>query len=507
MVALRIRFLTGRYHATPWGQHVNEGLVEWPPSPWRLVRALVAVGFKRLGWAEGDLPDAVARLVSGLAAGYPEFVLPPALASHTRHYMPIGAKTTQVLDTFAHVGSGELWVRWNVDLDAESVELLGKLAVELPYLGRAESWTECAVLEDLPDGVSPNGVPASEAGPGEELVELLAPASEARWTEIRGALLDGLCEGLSRGKRGGVERLLPVRLVESLLVTTSDLQKVGLRRPPSAAGVMYRVPERALSMSGVRRGRLAHLPESRPEFAVFAVTGDSQRGTLRPRVGRTLPFAELLHAALAKAADGSECPELTGRGPAGELLEGHRHVHLAALDLDGDRRIDHVLAWAPMGFGPAAARALATVQFVFDAERGRWAYLTLAGLGCRAAARDVLGAAASTPVGSGAVWRSTTPFVAPRYLKRGGRNDLEGQLRAELSSRGLPGLQAIRVGERLELSRAGFFDYVRRRRRGRPSPPSTRPWLLTLTFEQEIEGPVSLGYASHFGLGQFEPVA
>jgi CRISPR-associated protein Csb2 len=38
---LRLRFPGGRYHATPWGHHVNEGQVEWPPSPWRLLRALM----------------------------------------------------------------------------------------------------------------------------------------------------------------------------------------------------------------------------------------------------------------------------------------------------------------------------------------------------------------------------------------------------------------------------------------------------------------------------------
>ena len=42
MIALSVRFIAGRYHATPWGHHVNEGLIEWPPSPWRILRALLA---------------------------------------------------------------------------------------------------------------------------------------------------------------------------------------------------------------------------------------------------------------------------------------------------------------------------------------------------------------------------------------------------------------------------------------------------------------------------------
>ena len=46
MIAIKLRFLAGRFHATPWGRHVNEGVVEWPPSPWRLLRALAATFYR-----------------------------------------------------------------------------------------------------------------------------------------------------------------------------------------------------------------------------------------------------------------------------------------------------------------------------------------------------------------------------------------------------------------------------------------------------------------------------
>ncbi len=31
MIEIAFRFTAGRYHATPWGRHVNEGVPEWPP--------------------------------------------------------------------------------------------------------------------------------------------------------------------------------------------------------------------------------------------------------------------------------------------------------------------------------------------------------------------------------------------------------------------------------------------------------------------------------------------
>ena len=62
-ITLKLTFPAGRYHATPWGRHVNEGVPEWPPSPWRLLRALVAV-WKR---ACPDLPEPVSHgVVAGL---------------------------------------------------------------------------------------------------------------------------------------------------------------------------------------------------------------------------------------------------------------------------------------------------------------------------------------------------------------------------------------------------------------------------------------------------------
>ena len=42
MLAIRFDFTANRYHATQWGRHVNEGVLEWPPSPWRILRAIVA---------------------------------------------------------------------------------------------------------------------------------------------------------------------------------------------------------------------------------------------------------------------------------------------------------------------------------------------------------------------------------------------------------------------------------------------------------------------------------
>src|SRR5215211_4425771 len=102
-ISVAIRFPTGRFHATPWGHHVNEGLPEWPPAPWRLFRALVAVWKRKLAGVP-LVRDHIESLLTALASQPPEFHLPPATLGHTRHYMPLGStdanKRTKVFDAF-----------------------------------------------------------------------------------------------------------------------------------------------------------------------------------------------------------------------------------------------------------------------------------------------------------------------------------------------------------------------------------------------------------------------
>ena len=80
MTVLELRFPAGRYHATPWGRHVNEGAVEWPPTPWRIVRALIATWYLKAR----EIPTATLRSLVSALSQPPTFRLPPASTSHTR---------------------------------------------------------------------------------------------------------------------------------------------------------------------------------------------------------------------------------------------------------------------------------------------------------------------------------------------------------------------------------------------------------------------------------------
>lgn len=128
MLALSMRFPAGRYHATPWGRHVNEGAVAWPPEPWRVLRSLLATWHHKVAPLGRYDEDTLRRLIERLSEQLPEYHLPTASHSHTRHYMPqfASGKTSLVLDAFVSVHRDDpLFMSWpGLDLPEDEVALL-----------------------------------------------------------------------------------------------------------------------------------------------------------------------------------------------------------------------------------------------------------------------------------------------------------------------------------------------------------------------------------------------
>ncbi len=142
---LAFRFPLGRYHANPWDRAVNEGASEWPPSPWRILRALVATWHTR--WP--DLPGRRVRR----AARCPSR---PALVPDTPRRAPATPGTTcPDLDhrkaenrehrpdpgplPHARYRASRICSSAGTRTCAGTARALAKLAELMPYLGRSES--------------------------------------------------------------------------------------------------------------------------------------------------------------------------------------------------------------------------------------------------------------------------------------------------------------------------------------------------------------------------------
>ena len=525
MVAIEMRFTAGRFHATPWGRHVNEGAVEWPPSPWRLLRALVAVRYRK----RRDVPEEHLReLVEALAFEPPCFHLPPATVGHTRHYLARyrPGKSDMVFDTFVALDAGDPVVFcWpDLTLEPRAAETLQALVGVLGYFGRAESWVEARVAPEWSG--EPNCLPRREAAGIEgEQVEIMVPwpAEEyAQWRDpaLKRALEIELAEkseekgtpleetSLTKTERRKTEAAFPADLFAALHTLTTDLRRQGWNLPPGARPLPYIRPTDALEPRR-RRGRT--VTARRPTVARFALAG-----SVLPRLTDAVHVSETMRQALMSHSDAAEV--FAGRDDDGEPLQGHRHAFILPADDDNDGRIDHLTVYCREGFDPQAQRALAGVSRLWQPGRRPDIHLALLGLG----EPEVYGGfdprQGETPqLAAAPVWLSRTPFILYRHPAL--RNNGEPRLREDgswkdgpceqvemaLRRRGLPAPVEIEPLDHVEVAGRPlrWLQFARERREGHPPPINSRGYGFRLTFEEPLTGPLALGYACHFGLGQF----
>jgi CRISPR-associated protein Csb2 len=80
MLVWSIEYTAGSFHAPPWVRRCGPDEIEWPPSPWRLLEALVT-GWRAAGWEDRErfLP-----ILDALAEP-PFFLLPRSMAAPSRH--------------------------------------------------------------------------------------------------------------------------------------------------------------------------------------------------------------------------------------------------------------------------------------------------------------------------------------------------------------------------------------------------------------------------------------
>lgn len=472
MTGLALYFTAGRFHATPWGRHVNEGAVEWPPSPWRILRALVAVWQRTLP----DVSRSDAAALLGRLAAPPHFVLPPATVGHTRHYMPgkSAEERPLILDTFVALDRRQpVQVVWpQVQLSPAERSLLARLAANLPYLGRAESWCR-AELIDQPGVINCAPAAAGVHATGER-AEVLA----AR---------------------------VPLDL-QALMVETAGLRRNRRLEPPGSCRVAYVRQAGALQSDPPR-----DLPERlRPETPRPTVVRYSLDSTVLPSLTEAVAVGELMRrSAMAwygRLNGGAASPVLAGKDAGDNPLKGHRHAFYLPSDEDGDGRLDHITVWAPGGLDERELAALAAVRRLKRYD-GRIAVdLVLLGSGEPADFGTGLLARART-------WRSLTPFVLNRHPKvRGGVtvprrviDDPVEQLRRELQFQGHPEPDTIVPEPYCYLERRSLhWLEFRRHRSGKDR--GVQALGFRLTFAEPRQGPLALGYGCHYGLGLFVPL-
>lgn len=430
MTAIEVEFTAGRYHANPWGRHVNEGAVEWPPSPWRFLRALLAV------WRQdGSLKEEVVRRLMSKLAAAPSFHLAPTTTGHLRHFVPHGEERRLMLDPFV-VCEQAIVLTWpGLDLMGEERQALDAMVDRLTYLGRAESWCRARRVP-LPSSTA-------QARP-------LRP--EEPWD---GKTVTLLCSEHTA-------------TLEQLEVTTGEVRRRRLNRPPGSRWVTYAMEATVGTPD----------EESRPQLAVYVVR--SARPTAREQ---TLRVSDRVRGELLRQHGEVDSPVFGGKISGAVREDNHQHLHVLP---EGEEAIERVLLWAPCGFGKGEVEVLRRLSII--PAQGRleaihllpWSLLDHPG-------DEVFGRARR--------WRTATPYVPPRHTKSRGRDSLPDQIHRECQQRGLP---------EPTVSSTGVWEGYVVQRHGQERPAG-EPHAVELEFPHPVSGPILLGSNSHFGMGRFMP--
>lgn len=471
MLVIEVKFPTGRYHATPWGRHVNEGVPEWPPSPYRLIRALFdAWKRKRPDW------DAhrVENLLAPLASCAPRFVLPPASVSHTRSFLSKNeedlTQKTLIFDAFVAVPprSGVLAAWPDATLDAETAADLDELLSVVNYLGRSESWVSARVL----------------AGVTEATWNCVPEDPNADRSEMDSVPVACTC---------GREEL--PNWLEAIAFSTADLFSTRVSDPPALRFIRYLRPRRCFAVTPTTGRAKRSKPINGVLFAL--------ESKVLPQSISTIEIAERfrsklmgIHKRLA-GGEGLVSPKFSGKDAIGKALAGHRHAFILPFDANLDGRLDQLLVVCREPLDELEKLALDQMNSLWQPD-GR---------------PDIR----CTPTQWGTLERllpptrrlvSVTPFVPTRHYREG-RGDFGEWLRAELvrelEHHGLPTPVTVRSVERAVLRGGQDFRWIEFRRNRKKDPPRLG-YGFELVFAERVTGPVALGYGCHFGLGQFRAV-
>jgi CRISPR-associated protein Csb2 len=481
MILVELKFPAGRYHATAWGRHVNEGVPEWPPSPYRLVRALYdAWKRKRPDLEEG----CVERAITALSSAPPLYRLPPATVSHTRSFLSKNEADPQsktlIFDGFVVLSPRSVVLMGWTDaaLTDGEAENLDDLLSTLNYLGRSESWIEGRLVQGV-SGVEWNCFPEAYAnGTGEvEIIPVAAPVPRAEYRPI----------GVGRGRTAR-----ELSWMDAIATGTDVILKSGWSHPPAMRYVDYLRPAGCFesSIAGAQKHGAAEM-----HSVLYAL--DSK---VLPLATDTVVVAEQVRRGLMsrhKELVGEEniSFKFSGKSPEGVPMKRHEHAFYLPLDRDCDGRIDHVLVYCRTPFERMETAAL-------DRLRSLWQHDGKPPLACIPVQWNL-------PRRGARLFVSTTPFVPPRHFKPS-REDFETWLRGEVTrecaNHGLP--SPVRVDGVGELLVSGgrsvrWFEF----RRSRKDDPVRSGFGLRIEFEQNVSPPLVLGYGCHFGLGQFNAVS
>lgn len=478
MIVIELRFPTGRFHATPWGRNVNEGAAEWPPSPYRLARALLDVYHRRYpDWSK----DRILPLLD-LLSNAPSFFLPPTRNSHVRSFMSQNredpTQKQKIFDSFVVLSSdNSVFCGFPGDLNTDQLEDLNTLLVSMPYLGRSESWVEARITDSAIsiDWNCLTAEPGKKYGSDVELRRVACLASAARFAE-------------SFGQTAAKQKL---GWVDAIELSTGDLLREGWSQPLALTFRDYLIPRSLF----VRDFAKTQIKVSRFQWARFSLAGK-----VLPSVHETVPFAERIrkklmgiHRRLMSDDPQAVSWKFSGKDACGMPVQGHNHAFFLPADCNSDGELDTFYVGVKDAFDSSELKALDRLRSIWQTHSRPDVNLILSGL------------SDEKPFQKEIVWRSSTPFVPPRHYRKGRGNFadwLKSEVERECQNHGLPTIRQLKQIDPGEAQKPGkwlSFD------RGEKRTALNSGYGFEIEFTEPVDGPFALGSRCHYGLGLFLP--
>jgi len=513
-LVLEQKFRFGRFHATRWNQSPFEDpFGEWPPSPWRLLRAVASRWFQYARETGDEEVGTLKELLQTLAHCQPAFYLPPHSwrGPAIKQYQPTGFEIqhkyktdpntnktvpdyqyrdvtrTLVEDHYRLVApeAAVLWYWQDLQLTQPQEVLLDGLLERILYFGRAESRCQVRRLHALPRDIQLNCTLSSKLS--RESVPVLAP--------------------------------LPGRPLEFevLLSPTDCLQELPI--PPGTAWYYAKLPRRP-PLSSPRNEPMPY--PANLHYVQFVLGGrvypppghwikitERVRGRVLKALAKQLTRRAVADYSLLAKHERDQLKLIAGKDGTGTPLRGHAHAFFLLWPDEYDLPT-RLIAWrAGHPFSPQEIEALlraAEKPVSWEAGAPNWSV-------------RLVPLPFSTPLPKGfrdpsRTWVSATPFVTPagrhRFRKNGAERQREGPnqlLLRLLHSSGAPQPENIAVeGQQFSWVRL-HETHERRRNRQETRTPLVRPgYKIRLKFSDPVPGPIILGDSCHFGLGLFRSV-
>ena len=533
VIIIEVKLLSGRYHAHMWGEaQYGMGEAEWPPSPWRLLRALASAWFR----AQPRLPSIKDRdeLLEALGRSEPPTLWLPHTSMHEiRYYQPGkyrryeskkepeeagrskeergrskkepggskgGQKFVSALhhDFFAVPQGGHFWFGFNVDLQKQQRDLLTQLLSHLTYFGRSESRARLCIRDkSLPKDVFevlPNNKQSNRDSQF-TYQRVLCTASDFQATDLW---------SVRNGSGEKSQDKYPKHLVDDLIDNKMPL-------PDGARWVEYALPEKSLVYE-------IPFPDRSSEGRDIAVAEVHYR--LCRRV--PIPAWDIIVVARAfrdAAVDiykernqnvedqNKNSRLLSGRENDGTIARGHQHAYyLPSIDQDTGTIKYFVVRIPGKSLDQGELKALLSIDRIYIGERRYPITVIPEKIVCDAREPQK----EEPEERSACCWKSATPFLLPLHYQHI-RNMADARLEDQIA-RSVERL----IGERPRVerwrgsNRGSWVAVVRAHQYQRNGGGWTfvrrLGFWVRLTFKKPVSLEEPIGADAHFGAGQFRAI-